>query len=154
MMNSDVYLLPEDREYAEKRIVELEKEIQDLGADFNDAFNQSSETWHDNSPFEAVRDKQSMMAAELDKLRTLIRTASLVAPKKKRATVGIGSSVTLDNGKRYSIAGDWTYRAGENHGGAFVVSRHTPIAQALIGKKQDESISFGKVHARVEAIDG
>ena len=64
-MPHEVYLLPDDREYAEKRIRELEQMIQELGADFNDAFTQSSETWHDNSPFEAVRDKQSMYAAEL-----------------------------------------------------------------------------------------
>ncbi|MBC7764553.1 GreA/GreB family elongation factor [Microbacteriaceae bacterium] len=154
MMNNNVYLLPEDRAYAERRVIQLEKEIQDLGADFNDAFNQSSETWHDNSPFEAVRDKQSMMAAELDKLRTLIRTASLVAPKRKRATAGIGSRVTLNNSKRYLIAGDWTYRAGENHDGIFVVSQHTPIAQALIGKKRGESVILGRIQALIESIDG
>ena len=61
----EVYLLPEDRVAAEERIAELEGLIQDLGEDFRDAFTQSSETWHDNSPFEAVRDKQSMYAAEL-----------------------------------------------------------------------------------------
>ena len=60
-MSHDIYLLPIDRAYAEARITVLEKEIQDLGPDFNDAFTQSSETWHDNSPFEAVRDKQSML---------------------------------------------------------------------------------------------
>ena len=105
-MKHDVYLLPIDRQYAEERVLELEQFIQDIGPDFNDAFSQSSETWHDNSPFEAVRDKQSMYAAELHQLRTLIRTSTLALPKKKRGTVGIGDIVTLDTGKRYLLAGD------------------------------------------------
>lgn len=45
-MKDDVYLLPIDRQFAEARIVQLEQLIQDLGPDFNDAFSQSSETWH------------------------------------------------------------------------------------------------------------
>ncbi len=153
-MNNDVYLLPEDRAYAETRIIELEQEIQDLGADFNDAFTQSSETWHDNSPFEAVRDKQSMMAAELDKLRSLLRASSLVPLKKKRGAVGIGSKVQLDNKTAYFIAGDWTYRAGILEGDYRIVSRYTPIAQALLGKKHGDSVTFGKVTAIVELIHG
>ena len=83
------YLLPDDRVAAEARIAELEQLIQDLGEDFRDAFTQSSETWHDNSPFEAVRDKQSMYAAELHQLRTLIRSSTLVAPKMLPRTTGL-----------------------------------------------------------------
>lgn len=105
-MKHDVYLLPIDRQYAEERVLELEQLIQDLGPDFNDAFSQSSETWHDNSPFEAVRDKQAMMAAELHKLRTLVRSAVLTPPKIKRGTIGIAHTVVLDNGSKYLIAGD------------------------------------------------
>ena len=33
-MMQEIYLLPEDRAYAKKRIVALENMIQDLGADF------------------------------------------------------------------------------------------------------------------------
>jgi transcription elongation GreA/GreB family factor len=153
-MKHEVYLLPDDRLYAEKRIVQLEKEIQDLGPDFNDAFSQSSETWHDNSPFEAVRDKQSMLAAELHQLRTLIRTASLQPPKIKRGTVGIGHTVWLANDKAYTIAGDWTPNAGHTVNGATVVSRHTPVANALIGKKKGESVQFGAIASVIDRIDG
>jgi transcription elongation GreA/GreB family factor len=152
-MNNDIYLLPEDRDYAQKRIFELEKEIQDLGADFSDAFNQSSETWHDNSPFEAVRDKQSMMAAELDKLRTLIRTASLVPPKKKRGAVSIGSKVTLSNGTCYRIAGKWTHKAGQPSDGIWWVSCETPIAVAMIGKKRNAEVQFAKIIATIISIE-
>lgn len=148
-----VYLLPLDRQYAEERVLELEKLIQDLGPDFNDAFTQSSETWHDNSPFEAVRDKQSMYAAELHQLRTLIRTSTLVAPKKKRGTVGIGDTVSLDNGKRYHIAGDWTHKAGQHSDGVIWVSRHAPLAAALLGKKAGDEVEFGATKAAITSVE-
>lgn len=147
------YLLPEDRVAAEARIASLEQFIQDLGEDFRDAFTQSSETWHDNSPFEAVRDKQSMYAAELQQLRTLIRNSTLVAPKKKRGTVGVGSTVLLDNKKCYKIAGDWTEKAGKQSDGAWWVSRGAPVAVALLGKKVGDTVVFGRQKAIIVGIE-
>lgn len=146
------YLLPEDRGAAEARIIELEQLIQDLGEDFRDAFTQSSETWHDNSPFEAVRDKQSMYAAELHQLRTLIRSSTLVPPKKKRGTAGIGNTVLLDNGKHYKLAGDWTLKAGKHSDGVWWVSRKTPVAIALLGKRVGDEARFGAHHALIQTI--
>ena len=148
----EVYLLPEDRVAAEERIAELEGLIQDLGEDFRDAFTQSSETWHDNSPFEAVRDKQSMYAAELHQLRTLIRTSTLVAPKKKRGTIGIGDTVTLSNGRQYKLAGSWTHKAGKHADGVYWVSSGTPVAQAVLGRRAGDEVAFGAIRAIITEI--
>ena len=150
-MTHEVYLLPEDRTYAEQRVIQLEQEILGLGPDFNDAFTQSSETWHDNSPFEAVRDKQSMLAAELHQLRTLIRHSTLTPPKKKRGTIGIGDTVKLANGIQYRLAGDWTQHAGRHNDGAIWVSRNTPLAQAILGKKPGDVVSFGQTTTTIES---
>jgi transcription elongation GreA/GreB family factor len=152
-MKHEIYLLPEDRQYAEARIIELEQMIQNLGPDFNDAFTQSSETWHDNSPFEAVRDKQSMYAAELHKLRTLVRTSTLTPPKKKRGTIGVDSEVTLDNGKIYKIAGDWTHKAGQHADGVIWVSCHTPVAITLLGKRCSDHIQIGTTFTLITNIE-
>ncbi|MFZ1801660.1 MAG: hypothetical protein WAU03_01980 [Candidatus Saccharimonas aalborgensis] len=152
-MKHEIYLLPEDRAYAQQRIATLEKEIQDLGVDFQDAFTQSSETWHDNSPFEAVRDKQAMLAAELHRLRSLIRASTLQPPKKKRGTVGIGDTVVLSDGKRYMIAGDWTHKAGQHSDGVIWVSCHAPIAKQLIAKKVGELVELGPVLATISCIN-
>ena len=146
------YLLPEDRVAAEQRIGELEQLIQDLGEDFQDAFTQSSETWHDNSRFAALRDKQSMYAAELHQLRTLIRTSTLVTPKKKRGTIGVASTVTLANGKCYKIAGDWTHQAGKHTDGLWWVSSKTPNATGLLGKKVGEIAEFGTITSEIIAV--
>ena len=152
-MKKEVYLLPIDRHYAEQRVGRLEQLIQELGPDFNDAFSQSSETWHDNSPFEAVRDKQAMYAAELHQLRTLIRTSTLTPPKKKRGVIGVADTVELDNGKRYLIAGDWTHKAGQHADGVYWVSRHTPVAIAVVGKKIGDSVMLGATSATVVRIE-
>lgn len=151
-MSQEVYLLPEDREWAENRVLELEEEIRRLGPEFNDVFTQSSETWHDNAPFEAVRDRQSVFAAELYHLRTLIRHSTLAVPKKKRGTVGIGDIVELADGKRYRIAGDWTQHAGRHNDGAVWVSCKTPLATAVLGKKPGDEVSFGRVRTTVTTI--
>ena len=148
----EVYLLPEDRVAAEGRIATLEGLIQDLGEDFRDAFTQSSETWHDNSPFEAVRDKQSIYAAELHQLRTLIRTSTLVAPKKKRGTIGIGDTVTLSNGRQYKLAGSWTHKAGKHADGVYWVSSGTPVAQAVLGRRAGDEVAFGAIRATITEI--
>lgn len=152
-MTHEVYLLPEDREFAERRTQELEQLIADLGVDFNDAFTQSSETWHDNSPFESVRDKQAVYAAELHHLRTLIRTSTLEPPRPKRHTIGVGSVVTLENGIRYKIAGDWTHKAGQHADGILWVSRHTPIARALLGKQVGDEVTVGTRTSAIAAME-
>ena len=152
-MVQEIYLLPEDRAYAKKRIVALENMIQDLGADFNDAFTQSSETWHDNSPFEAVRDKQSMYGAELSRLRTLIRLSTLAPPQKKRGVVGVGDIVKLDNGATYRIAGDWTHVAGQKCDGVVWISSKTPIATVLLGKRVGDQVEVvGKIYKITDII--
>ena len=151
-MPQDVYLLPEDRDWAERRIVALTDEIQQLGPEFYDVFTQSSETWHDNAPFEAVRDRQSVLAAELHHLRTLIRHCTLMLPKKKRGTIGIGDTVILANGARYKIAGDWTHKAGHHSDGVTWVSRKTPVALAVLGKKLGDTVSFGQITTTIESI--
>lgn len=149
---NEPYLLPEDRLDAEGRIKVLEALIQGLGEDFRDAFSQSSETWHDNSPFEAVRDKQATYAAELHHLRTLIRTSTLIPPKSRRGVARIGSIVQLDNGRQYKIAGDWTAKAGERSDGVWWINCNAPMAAAIIGKKVGDRVLLGQISAMIQMI--
>jgi transcription elongation GreA/GreB family factor len=147
MHNETLYILAEDKHAAQARMAELEKEIQDLGPEFYDVFNQSSETWHDNAPFDALRDRQSVLAAELQNLRNTLRRAAVSVPKPKKNIVGIGARVTVYNTAlakdfHYFIVGDWTYRVGEEIDGAVVVSAKAPLAQALLGHKVGYTAQF------------
>lgn len=147
-LTQELFVLPEDLAYVTARMAKLEEEIRALGGDFGDAFTQSSETWHDNAPFEAVRDKQSQLAAELATMKKIRAHSALVLPKTKRGRVGYGSIVTLDNGKRYKLAGDWTPHAGHSVDGVVVVSSQSPIGKTLLGKKLQEPLQIG-AHKRV-----
>lgn len=139
-MTQELFLLPEDKEYAIKRRHELEAEIKALGPEFNDVFTQSSETWHDNAPFDALRDKQSVLVAELAQIKKIIHSCAVRLPGPKRGRVGYGSVVTLSNGKIYKVAGDWTPHAGRTVNGVTIVSSRSPLGVSLFGKKAHETI--------------
>jgi transcription elongation GreA/GreB family factor len=151
-MTRELVVLDEDKTYARQRIAELEKEIRELGPEFYEVFNQSSETWHDNAPFDALRDRQSLLDAELQKLRQILRESLPGVPPQPKNKAGIGSRVELDSGRCYFIAGDWTPLAGQSRDGAFVVSCQAPLAVELIGKKVGANVTIGSKAVIIVAI--
>lgn len=143
-----MYILPIDRALLERRLGELEQNIRALGEEFHEVLNQSSETWHDNAPWDAVRDKQALMKAEYDQLKDILSSSELKTPKVDASCIRAGCVVELETkGKVRSIfiAGDWSYRAGSMEHDAFVVSTQAPVAQALLGKKCGDSTVFGTI---------
>lgn len=151
-MAKELYILESDRDYAKKRVEELQSEIQALGPEFYEVFNQSSETWHDNAPFDALRDRQSVLDAELQQLRNVLRSSALRLPKTKKGVIGIGSRVELQNGAAYLVAGDWTPRAGQQWQGAVVVNCNAPLALQLLGKRIGAEVTIGHTTTRVKEV--
>lgn len=151
-MQKELIILDEDKVYARARIAELEQQIQALGPEFYEVFNQSSETWHDNAPFDALRDRQSVLDAERQQLKHILRSSLPSIPPQKKGKVGIGTNVTLSDGARYLIAGDWTPHAGQRRDGALVVSNQTPVAQALLGKGLGDVVNIGRRHSTIVSI--
>lgn len=151
-MQKELVILDEDKAYIRRRIAELEKEIQDLGPEFYEVFNQSSETWHDNAPFDALRDRQSVLDAELQTLRRTLRNSAVRVPKPPKGRVGIGSIVYLSDDRTFFIAGDYTPYAGQTRNGVVVISCQTSLAQKLLGRKVGEGIA-GRVITYIIAIE-
>ncbi len=156
-MEKDLLILENDKNYARQRIAELDAQIIALGPEFYDVFNQTSETWHDNAPFEVLRDRQALMAAERDNLKSILRNCLPSIPKQKRGVVGIGTKVTARNKTNdkvmtYFIAGDWTANAGQVVDEAIIVSRRSPIALKLIGKKCNDEILHNDLLV-IESLD-
>jgi transcription elongation GreA/GreB family factor len=155
-MHKDLVILDEDKAYARARITELEKAIQDLGPEFYEVFNQSSETWHDNAPFDALRDRQSVLDAELQQLRTVLRNSLPSVPRQKKDVVGIGTTVVIEDSlgvrQRYRIAGDWTPFAGMSRNGSMVVSCNAPIAKLLLGNSIGATIQSGNRQSIIKEI--
>lgn len=151
-MSIEFYILAKDLSWLDARIKELEQAIQDLGPDFYDVFNQSSETWHDNAPFDALRDKQSVLFAEYSNLRTVRQKARLYTPNNDNSVVSIGKYVNIGQ-KRFRISGDWTQDAGKTHNDTTTVSRQSPLAQEIIGKPIGTPTKYGIIEDIVSIHD-
>lgn len=119
-----------------------------MGEEFHEVLNQSSETWHDNAPWDAVCDKQSLIKSEYDELKSILSNSDLEKPIANSSSVGMGCTVYLDSNqirKSIFIAGDWSIRTGTHIKEAFVVSARSPIAQACLGKYVGDNTLFGKI---------
>jgi transcription elongation GreA/GreB family factor len=150
-MDKDLIILEDDKQWARQRIAQLDAEIQALGPEFYDVFNQSSETWHDNAPFDALRDRQSVLDAERQQLRSILRAGLPALPRQKRNAVGIGSTVVL-SGKVYFIAGDWTPFAGQIKDGRMIISCNAPLAKKLMNKKVGDKVTIGKKELQIDSF--
>lgn len=155
-MQKELIILDEDKAWAKARIAELEKAIQELGPEFYEVFNQSSETWHDNAPFDALRDRQSVLDAELQQLKRVIGQSLPGQPVRKKGIVGVGNEVILENKegarRHYFIAGDWTPHAGQQKGLATVVSAGALLAARLIGKEAGSSVMIGRENYSIKEV--
>lgn len=146
-MKPELIILDEDKIYIRARIQELEASIQALGPEFYEVFNQSSETWHDNAPFDALRDRQSLLDAELQMLRRVLRESMPKFSVQRQDRVGVGAKVTLSSGRSYFIAGDYTPHAGSKRAGAIVMSLQAPLATSLLNKGVGDEVTLnGDAH--------
>jgi transcription elongation GreA/GreB family factor len=139
------YILDADKQWARIRIAEIEKAIDDLGPEFEEVFSQSTETWHDNAPFDALRDKQSLMAAERHSLRSVLNKAAIACPKPAKGKVGLGSLVGVADGQKnhsYFIAGNWSPSIGHVVDGALVISCVSPLGKVLVGRTVGATVTL------------
>ena len=141
------YILEEDKALALQRIQQIEQEILELGPAFHDALNQTSETWHDNAPFDALREKQAVLAAELQSLKETLGKASPAAPRQETGRVNIGSRVKLHHpskktAQQFFIAGHWTYRLGEFIDNHMIISCQSPLGASLLGKSLGDTVTL------------
>jgi transcription elongation GreA/GreB family factor len=135
------HILEEDLTLLNERVATLEQQIFALGEDFNEAVNQSSETWHDNAPFDVVRDRQTLLTVELRKLRIIRAEARKIHPKKTKK-VAIGSKVELIGPKtlKLLVGGNWVGR--EKVDGYTVITCESPIGKILMGKKLHDTVEL------------
>jgi transcription elongation GreA/GreB family factor len=157
MKDEKLLILEFDREVAEARIVEIEQKILDLAPEIHEALTQSSETWHDNAPFESLRDKRSAYIAEIRSIKATLYNSTKQIPRGKPDVVNVGHKVSVHNQKTgkqntYYLTGDWTLMAGEQHEGSVVVSRRSPLGQTLIGKRVGEPFVFNGAEMVVTTV--
>lgn len=157
MKNDNLLIMGSDKQYARQRMATLQKEIDALGSEFNDAFTQTSETWHDNAPFEIVRDRQAVLYAEHQGLKGILQSSLPSVPAQNKKTIGIGAYVEVVHKNRYQqyfVAGDWTPFAGKQlpGTGAVIISREAPIAKLFVGLGTGDSFTFNRKDYAVTKI--
>ena len=96
----------------------------------------------ENSEYDAARNEQRLLEAEIEMLEETLSNAKIVDPKSlKGGVVGIGSTVVVhdeefDEDLTYTIVGSIESKPTEN-----IISNQSPIGGALMGKKEGDIIS-------------
>ena len=99
----------------------------------------------ENAEYDAARKKQGIIESRISEIETLFKTATVVEEDHDRDTVTIGNSVQVEvqgEGKKmYDIGTD---------GKGIEVSSHSPIAEALLGKREGDSVVVSLPKGEVE----
>src|SRR5215203_4083926 len=139
-------LLPHEFVLLARKVVELETEYKELGEQLGEMMRQSSETWHDNGPAQAIEDKSGIVSSRLKTLLKVRKTAKRVGYPKINATrISIGSTVTdMQDNKTttITIVGDtsiYDSYPSKELPAAKLASASSPLGNVLIGHKINES---------------
>lgn len=139
--DAEYHLLAIDAELLKQRILDLRAKNETFSNLVQEAIEQSSETTHDNAPYDAAREAKTQNAQRIHELEAIGRRANIYTPTEE-SVVDMGSVVVLENNgvtQKIEVAGDWHDRHDDEH---TVVSRNTPLASAIIGKTLDDTISL------------
>ena len=150
---AEIYLTPEGYKEKEQRLEYLKGEKrQEVIEKLKTAreFGDLSE----NAEYDAARDEQGKVEAEIEMLEETLRVAKIVDPSKvKSDTIQVGSKVKLldiefDEEVEYSIVGSL-----ESNPNAGLISNESPIGKSIIGKKKGDLVIVetpaGKIEMRV-----
>ncbi len=89
------YFLKENLDVLEGNITEAIEKLEEVGGELRTAVTQSSETWHDNFPFENAQQQARLLMQRIDDLERLRKDAIKVEPPKDTSTVAIGHLITV-----------------------------------------------------------
>jgi len=140
-MLANFYFLEKDFAGLCERIEATEKELKKIGLELGESCKQSSETWHDNFPFEEGKKQQYMQLERLCGLIKIKNGATIIRPKQTTDTAEIGSLVTIEDKETqqkvsYKIGSYMVFDSGENE-----ISYESPIGKMLLGAKIGETKS-------------
>lgn len=124
----------------------LEKELKQLKSDDRPAIIRaiSEAREHgdlsENAEYHSAKEKQSFIEGRIKELEGVISLADVIDPKKLSGSIKFGATVTLvdedtDEEKTYQIVGE--YEASIEKG---LLNIKSPIARALIGKEEGDSV--------------
>ncbi len=133
------HFLKEDLDELDKKIGELRDKMTETAQEGGESTRQSSETWHDNFPFEEAQRQFGLLARQLRDLVDLRKKAKEADFPPDTNIVGIGSIVTIQN----TITGEIkTLKIGSfavfAETGEKIISYDSPLARIIMGAKVGE----------------
>ncbi len=125
-------ILQEDLDLIRLRLKEIAKQLHLLADEFNIVLNQSSETWHDNAPWDDAKARERVLLAEQEYLQKALRTHS-IHKVSDNSPVGKNHKFKF-NGKELKIhlAGDTSLRVGQEMDGYKIVTKLSPVGKAIL----------------------
>ena len=91
--------LPEDYNILLQKIAELEGKVSQAGQEMGAMTEQSSESYHDNAPYDIARQQFDNLAEELGQLIVVRNQAIVVDKPNSNKTVQIGHTVIIEDKK-------------------------------------------------------
>lgn len=152
-------LLPFEEHFLRQRLGKLSVKQQELGKLLGEAMNQSSETWHDNAPADAINHESEQLVKEARQIgEALLNSVGVSYPDAEQEGVTIGSIA----GVRY--AGDeeptpvlltgYVRQLPESIDSDLpadleVCTVRSPLGQALLGLTSGEATSYTANQRRI-----
>ena len=125
-------ILKEDYELVVKRIRELEMNLRDLANVFRQTLTESSETWHDNSPWENAKAEEAVYLSELENLTNVLKTHKVVVDTND-SLIGKNYKINFNgNDVKVFLAGDFSMRSGQRINDHIIVTKDSPIGKRII----------------------
>lgn len=125
-------ILKEDSELAKERLKQITQELRHLAVEFNIVLNQSSETWHDNAPWDDAKAREAILLAEQEELEKVLKTHIV---REEPTKSGVGKNYHLEvRGKEVKVylAGDYSLRTGQTIKGYVVITKESPLAKQIL----------------------
>jgi len=97
MDNKASQFLAEDFEVLLQRIAELELAVMQSGQAIGETTEQSSETWHDNAPYDIARQNFENLANELELLTIMRNQAVIIDQPTTTEEIQIGHTVIIED---------------------------------------------------------
>lgn len=165
-VDQEILLLEHEMELACQLLeMELARSIE-IGADIGEAMGQSSESWHDNAPADAVLEEYALHKGKIAVLSNLTNKGSIVPyPSENDPNISIGSGATIvvptwKEIINLLVIGDARFLYPAHvalHGEVELVSYNSPLAIALMGKRVGDAceanIHGKKVEITVDGVD-
>ena len=133
------------------RVAVLRAEDATATEELADATHNGAETWHDNSAFDAAKDKKNLAQVSLGKLLTLLRHADVIEPPETIDIVTVGTAVRyrdeeLGTEHEVNLAGDGAWLMGGEWASAYA-----PLGQLLVGGRIGQTLD-GQIGPRLVQI--